>query len=148
VTLRPAVSALGALVRVAAISVLALGVPAAAVLGLGDGRVLTPPPESQAEQFVRRLATHRWGPARALLTPELSAALDEEALRAAQQAFERRWGAVVDVRGQAGSASRDQAWATAVVTTSREARVALTLPLLKRSGVWRVAGVESLVALR
>jgi hypothetical protein len=139
-----AAAALRGVLRVIAISALGLGVVGAAVMGLGDGSVLTAPPEAVAEQFVRKLATHNWAPARAQLTRELAGHVDEGRLRASLRAFEQRWGRIRQVEGQAGPRSGDQAWANALVTTTRTARLPVSFPLLRRSGVWRVAGVQSL----
>lgn len=143
--------ALGALrpaLRVLCIAAAGLAVCAASVLVLRDGRCFTSPPEAVAEQFVRKLATRRWAPARAHLAPELAAVAGEAGLREALAGFEERWGAIEQVQGQQGPASADQAWASALVTTSRGARLAITLPLLRRAGVWRVAGLEGLTAVR
>lgn len=143
--------ALGALrpaLCVLLIAAAGLAVCAASVLALRDGRCFTSPPEAVAEQFVRKLATRRWGPARAHLTPELAAAAGEAGLRESVRGFEERWGAIEQVRGRAGPSSADQAWASALVTTSRGARLAIPLPLLRRAGVWRVAGLEGLTAVR
>ena len=141
-----AATALRAALRVLGLSAVALGVAAAAVLGLGDGSVLTAPPEAVAEQFVRKLATHNWTPARAQLTRELAGHVDERRLRASLRAFEQRWGRIRQVEGQPGLRSGDEAWANALVTTTRSRRLPVSFPLLRQSGVWRVAGVQSLPA--
>jgi hypothetical protein len=138
--LRPALSVL-------TIAGAGLAVTGVSVLGLRDGRCFTSPPEQVAEQFVRKLATRRWGPARAHLAPEVGAALPEEALRGTLLAFEERWGAIEQVEGRTGPESGSGAWAFAKVTTSSGARRTVPVPLLRRDGVWRVAGLEGLTAV-
>lgn len=147
-TLARAAAALRPALRVVLIAAAGLGITAGAVLGLHDGHLFTSPPESVAEEFVQKLATRRWGPARDHFTPELAAAIDEAHLRDAVLAFERRWGRMEQVEGRPGADSADQAWAGALVTTSRGARLVLPFPLVRRSGVWRVAGLEGLTAVR
>ena len=146
-TLRLVGAALSPTLKSAAVSAVALAVVAVAVLGLGDGRCFTAPPESVAEQFVRKLGTHRWAPAREHFTPELAATVAEGALRDATHAFEQRWGRIRQVEGQPGPQSGDQAWAAARVTTARHAQVRVMLPLERRSGVWRVTGLPPIIQL-
>lgn len=142
-----ALAALRPVPRVAVIAGAALAVTGASVMGLRDGRCFTSPPEEVAEQFVRKLATRRWGPARAHLAPEIAATVPEEALRGALRAFEDRLGSIDRVEGRRGPESANAAWAFALVTTSTGARRKVAVPLLRRNGVWRVAGLEGLTAV-
>lgn len=138
-----AAAAFSAVLKVAVATAVVLGLLAGVVLGLGDGSLFVSPPEAVAEQFVRKLGSRRWAPARHHLTPELAAALDEAALRASADAFEERWGPIQAVEGRRGPRSGDQAWASAEVTTTRHQGLPVAIPLLRRSGEWRVAGIHN-----
>ena len=118
---------------------LAVGAAALAVFVLGDEATFVPPPEAEAESFMRAMATHRFEQALAHVTEELRAA-GPGALRRRQEEVEQARGRVRDVRG--GPAWRSGRSAESSVRLDTDAGVAvLRLRLVRHRGEWRVASL-------
>jgi hypothetical protein len=133
-------AALGGILHVLAVVAPPLALQGVIVGLLRDGQVLVPPPAEVAEQFVDGLACHRWAPARRMLAPDQAAGTGDAQLRELLRQFEARHGRIERVQGQPGSRGREEAWASALVITSR-GEVAVALPLRRHSGEWRIAGL-------
>jgi hypothetical protein len=131
--------AMTAPLAVIAVMALALGTAALAVFGLGDDATFVPPPEAEAESFVRAMATHRYEQALAHVTDELRAG-GPGALRRRQEDLERSRGHVRDVRGGPAWRSGGSAEAAVALATSSGPAV-LRLRLVRRHGEWRVASL-------
>jgi hypothetical protein len=124
---------------VIAVVALAVGVAGLAVFALGDGATFVPPPEAEAESFLRAMATHRYEQALAHVTEELRAG-GPGRLRERQEQIERSRGHVRDVRGGPAWRSGDAAEAAVRLATS-EGPAVLRLRLVRRRGEWRVASL-------
>ena len=125
----------------AVIAVVALAIAAAglAVFVLGDDSTFVPPPEAEAESFMRAMATHRYEQALAHVTDELRAA-GPARLRRGQEEIERAHGHVRDVK--CGPAWRSgHAAEAAVRLATAEGSAVVRLRLLRRHGEWRVASL-------
>jgi hypothetical protein len=118
---------------------LALGAAALAVFGLADTGTFVPPPEAEAESFMRAMATHRYEQALDHLTDELRQA-GPGALRARQAEIERRCGHVRDVEGERSWSSGTSAEAP-VRLTAAGGKAVLRFRLVRRRGQWRVASL-------
>jgi len=131
---------LGALLTV----VLAVGVTAGSVFGLRDRSVLTSPPESAVEDFVRKLATGRYVRAHGDLSDDLAKEVGPDSLRSLVRALESRVGEIVDVRGERLWMTEGSARAAAVLETKRRREVEVDFPLEWSSGEWAVADLRGL----
>ena len=121
---------------VIAVMAVALGVAALALVGLDDRGTLVPPPEAEAESFMRALATHRYEQALPRAADELRRQ-GVPALRRWQEDFERARGRVRDVRGLSSRSSGESAEAR-VALTAGGGEVVLPVRLVRRHGEWRV----------
>ena len=118
----------------------ALGVVAAAVGFAHDTNTLVSPPESVAEQFVRKLAGRRYDVARAHLAED-SPALRAR-IRTASDMLRARAGAIVQVEGKPGVIDGDTATAAALVTTAGDDEIVMEFALVRRAGSWRITSFE------
>jgi hypothetical protein len=85
---------------------------------LGDRRILTRPPEAAVEGFVREVITKRYDRALPYLTEEQRRRLSSEDLRRYDEDLERRFGKILDVRGERVSIMPQRAEAVARVCTA------------------------------
>jgi hypothetical protein len=132
-------AAVNAPLAVIVVVALAVGTAALAVFVLGDDATFVPPPEAEAESFMRAMATHRFEQALAHVTDELRAG-GPGALRRRQEEIEQARGHVRDVRG--GPAWRSGHSAESAVRLATESGPAvLRLRLVRRRGEWRVASL-------
>jgi hypothetical protein len=120
------------LVLVAAV---ALGIVVAAVDFTHD-TTLVSPPESVAEQFVRKLAGGRYDVASAHLADD--APSQRERIRTTSDTLRARAGAIAQVEGRPGTIDGDTATATAVVTTTRAGEIVIECELVRHAGSWRI----------
>ena len=123
---------------------LALGLTAASLFGLRDRSVLTSPPESTVEDFMRKLETGRYVRAHADLSDDVAKRVTADSLRSLLLALESRVGAIVGVQGERLWITDAAARAAAVLTTDREREIAVEFPLVWSSGEWAVADVGGL----
>jgi hypothetical protein len=123
---------------------LAIGVTAGSLFGLRDRSVLTSPPESAVEDFVRKLAMERYARARADLSDDLARQVGPDSLRSLLRALESRVGEIVDVRGERLWMTEGAARAAAVLETKRRREVEVEFPLEWSSGEWAVSDVRGL----
>jgi hypothetical protein len=128
----------------AAILLVALAVSAAAVHLAHDSGTLVPPPDAVVEQFVRSLATGRYGSARKQLTDPLRAQVDENGLRALTEALEDRHGPIREVQGARQEVAGTQARAGARVTFASRQEGWLPFTLEQSSGLWRITDLAGL----
>jgi hypothetical protein len=124
--------------------VLALGVTAGALFGLRDRSVLTSPPESAVEDFMRKLVTERYVRAHGDLSHELADQVTPDSLRALLRALETRIGPIADVRGERLWMTDVSARASAILETEWRWKVEVEFPLSWTSGEWTVADLRGL----
>jgi hypothetical protein len=120
-----------------------LGIAAAAVFGLGDARVLVPPPEAVAEEFLRSLQTHRYPQARQDLDRGLREGVSGDELRDLWTRVERRVGHVRDVRGEKAGAPGE---AHGILVTE-DGEIRVTFRLSREHGEWHLSDFNALDAL-
>jgi hypothetical protein len=133
-----------ALLGAALVVALAIGVTAGGVFGLRDRSVLSSPPESVVEDFMRKLVTERYVRAHADLSDEIARDVGPDSLRSLLRALESRVGAITDVEGQRLWMTAEAARAAAKLTTERGDEVEVEFPLEWSRGDWAVADVRGL----
>jgi hypothetical protein len=119
-----------------AVLVAALALVALSVVAGHDTTVLVAPPESVAEQFVRKLAGGRYDVAVEHLEHDTPAL--RERVRTTSGALRARAGAISQIEGQPGAIDGDEATATAVITTERAGKIMMAFALVRRAGAWRI----------
>ena len=122
------------------VSAVALGVVAAAVGLAHDTTTLVSPPESVAEQFVRKLARGRYDVARQHLVQDSPSM--RERTRTTSDMLRARAGAIAQVAGKPSVIEGDTATATVVVTTARAGEIVLEFALVRHTGSWRITSFE------
>ena len=136
-----------ALLAVVGIAALTLSVSRASV-ALGDRSYLVPPPEAVCEDFLRKMAEHRFAQA----TDDLSATLkqDERHLGAIQAAIEASHGRVEHVQGEETRLIDDRNATARSRVRFGEGLRDVVLDLHFESGLWKVTSVDPLrrLALR
>lgn len=118
----------------------------AGLIAMGGNDVIVPPPEQPAIDFVQALKAHRFEGARLELTEAERQEIDVERLREYVAALDRQGLTITSIDGHEVSRSADEAlvdvdirFATSVAT--------VTLPMQREQGEWRIASIDSLVAL-
>jgi hypothetical protein len=109
----------------------------------GDRAILKPPPESVAENFVRKLVTTRFDMAREQLSDEARAELSAAALEDTTRRLKARMGEIEDVLGQRAEVRGEDAEAEVILTDGKGGRHHVRLPLAW-SGGWGVVGLGEL----
>ena len=123
---------------------LALGVTAGSLFGLRDRSALTSPPESTAEDFMRKLETGRYVRAHADLSDDVAGQVSPDSLGVLLRALEARVGGIVDVRGERTWMTDGTARAAAELETDRGRKLEVDFPLTWSGGEWAVADVRGL----
>lgn len=122
----------------AAIVLLALGVVAASVFGMGDDEILVSPPGVVAEEFVRAIAHKQTGAAWRMLTRRAEGATSNADVRRLVASFESRFGHLEEVHGTVTERKHD----SVVVKTRIEGTRTTAEPvlvLIREYGEWSVA---------
>lgn len=125
------------LLKALAVVVLSLAVVGGVVLGLGDDETLVSPPEIVAERFIDALAHGRPGAARQLLAQSAARSASVKTVAEASRRLRSRIGDLEHVKGIAENRRRNRATVRAEIEGSRM-QLALVLPLVLESGVWRI----------
>jgi hypothetical protein len=132
---------LKALPIAAGVVLLALGVIAGSVFGLGDDELFVSPPEIVAQEFVRALAYRHYGVARGMLTRQGERDTSTGELRRISDALRSRIGRLDDVTAVVVERSLDTA-VLRVELKGERASAALRLPAVREFGAWSVSRVS------
>ena len=120
---------------------LALLATAAMVYRLGDRGILVPPPETAAEEFVKKLTTGRFAPARSHLAESLVGRVTTDSLRSIAVGLQARAGEITKVESELGAATGDTSRALVTLVGAGRHTLELDLPLVWERGTWKVADV-------
>ena len=113
----------------------------------GVTAVIVPPPETEAEQFLRALKAQRYAAARNQLAQDLREQTRVEDLQAAVRALEQARGGIADARGEQSHEQGESARATAKVRLGDRQQEALEFALKKEHGLWRITSLDPLTRL-
>ena len=127
-----------------AVFMVAMLLVAGAVFGLNDSTVLAPPPEAVAEGFARAMVAGRYERALPYLSEDLAAEVGPDGLRALAMQLKSRTGVVLNVQGEPGWISQDNAEAAATIQTESAGYVRLAFPMSRQQGVWSISSLEGL----
>ena len=128
----------------AAIVLIALGVVAGSVFGLGDDEILVSPPAVVAEEFVRAIAHGQTGAARRILTRSAKASTSNREVRRWADAFQATFGDLDAVHGTAVERRHDSAFVTTRIEGTRTNAERVVL-LVREYGEWSVARARDVV---
>lgn len=119
--------------------IVALGCIGVAVYAFGDRSTFVPPPESVAEELVKGVVAHRYGPAATHLSDSARQTITPAALDRMNGRIEAQLGRVLQVRGEPVSVDGSQGRAAVVVegTAGRSLRIGVELSFTG-SRVWKV----------
>ena len=132
---------------VLAVTLATLAVVAAVVFVGGDRRTLVPSPEASAEGFVRQIASARYRQTGQYVTAASRAWLSPGRLASWRADIESRIGSISRVDQTGATADRDQAVAN-LRLHGPSGTVAVTVPLRREQGLWKVTGTPALVEER
>jgi hypothetical protein len=124
------------LLLIAAVTAGALALVAVSVVAGRDAATLVSPPDAVVEQFVRKLATARYGVALSHLDDGSPAM--RERVRKTSEVLRARAGAIDQVEGKPGTIDGDNATATAVISTERAGDITMEFRLIRHAGSWRI----------
>jgi hypothetical protein len=124
-----------------ALSMLALN---AVIFEFGSSRIMVPPPETVARDFVRHLHTGRFSVARDGLSEQLRAQTTGEQLKRMTQELQQRTGEWLDVGAEEGWIRGDYATAYSKIRTKTGANIRLRFPLVRHEGEWKISGLGAL----
>jgi hypothetical protein len=113
---------------------------AAGATTLGDRSLFVPPPEAVSEDFLRKMAEHRYAQARNDLASGLTAR--ERTLEDLQSALEASHGTVENVQGDDSRLSTDHESTARATLRFHYGNRQLTLPLRFENGLWKVSSVD------
>jgi hypothetical protein len=110
-------------------------------------RLLVPPPDVTASEFLRAIEAHREPAAHRELTDELRERVPADELSALGRRLEARLGAVSQLDAETVDERDGEATVRATLRFQDGQERQLELPLVKQGGLWHVASVEPLRAL-
>lgn len=116
---------------------------AGASVAAGDRTALVAPPERVAEEFVKHVVAGRYEPARRRLSDEARLGIGSDDLRQLRASIESRLGRVREVNGQNATMNGNEAVADMELTSADGSRREMEIRLVRRRGVWFVAGVPN-----
>lgn len=122
----------------AAIVLLALGVVAGSVFGLGDDEILVSPPELVAEEFVRAIAQEQTGAAWRMLTRRAEGATSNAEMRRLAADFDSRFGNLEEVHATVAERKHDSVFVRTRIEATRTSAEPM-LVLVREYGEWSVA---------
>ena len=128
-----------------AIVLLALGVVAGSVFGLGDDEILVSPPGVVTEEFVRAIAHRQTGAAWRMLTRSAEAVTSPADVRGWSNSFHATFGALDAVHGTDVERRHDSALVKARIEGTRATAERVVL-LVREYGEWSVARAHDVVA--
>jgi hypothetical protein len=123
---------------IALVTLAALGFVAAAVFGLEDRSVLSPPPDAVAESFVRELGMARYELAHHYLSKDVRQHVSASDLRASFQPLQAHTGPPDQVITHPSSENGNQARVLATLEGRRET-ASMYVDLVRERGLWKVA---------
>jgi hypothetical protein len=124
------------LVKVVGVTLIALSVVAAVVIGGQDTTYFVPPPEAVAESFTREIAARRYD--RTLQFVDPASGITEINARLGGEELHARAGAIDNVQGEPGAIVGERATASAVVITERAGRVRYFFRLTRSGHTWKI----------
>ena len=125
---------------VAQLAVLAVALLTAGLsVHFGDGSALVPPPEAEAEDFMRSIAAGRYEPARKRMSDDARHTVDLPALADLRRRLEQKIGTVQQIEGVRSHIRGEDAVADVLVTPARGPSRELQVPLVRRHRSWFVA---------
>ena len=130
-----------ALVAVMAIAVFTLAISRAAI-ALGDRTLFVPPPEAVCEDFLRKMAEHRYAQAKGDLASTLNE--DERDLEAIQASVEASYGRVEHVQGEASQIVDGREGTARSSVRFGDGPRDVILPLRFENGLWKISSVDPL----
>ena len=125
---------------------LAFGMVAGAVFGLGDDEILVQPPESVAQEFVRAIAMGQVGAAHRMLSRDAERRTSNEDVRRVSADFRARIGRLQDVDATRAGWKADTALVRATIKGERADAHPL-LALVRESGAWFITRATDAVAI-
>lgn|GEM_PF-2290600 len=121
-------------------------VVAGVVFWIGDRSVLVPSPSATLEGFFRNLTTRRYVRALPYLTDSLAERVTPDDLRLLLDSLTARTGDVMNETGEGEGERMDGDMAEAVVSVETSVGTfAITLPMRRGQGVWKIAGLDGLL---
>lgn len=123
---------------------LALGIVAGAVFGLGDDEILVSPPGVVAEEFVRAMAHDHTDAAWRMLSRDAERATSKADVRKLADNFQARFGRLDDVHGTVAERKRDSALVRARIEGAQRSAERVLL-LVRDRGQWSLARTSDLV---
>jgi hypothetical protein len=135
------VNAIWSALAIAAIAILLVAV---VVFRLNDSTVFVPPPEAVAEGFARQMVAGRYERALPYLSEGLASEVGADGLREMAHRLKSRTGKVLNVQGEPGWMTAEQAEAAATLETESGGQVRLIFPMSREQGVWSISSLDRL----